>query len=125
MESYNQWLTELTAADMAALSGGVGDETTTVTTPPVSTTTTPSTSSTTQPVPPLTRTALNRWLFKFRTNTLNIPRTQERVTKALADAANGTASLSLSNNFFSQLADLRGNNRLGSRFYSAIGLPIP
>jgi hypothetical protein len=93
-----EWMSELTTSEMETVTGGVL----------------------------LRRLTLNRWLLKFRTNTLNLPATQARVTAdILGDATNRQASLDLASQYHKQLADLRGNRRLGDRFFQALGLPTP
>ena len=93
-----EWMSELTTSEMETMTGGVL----------------------------LRRLTLNRWLLKFRISTLNIPATQARVTTSiLGDAPNRQASLDLSSQYHKQLTDLRGNRRLGDRFFQALGLPTP
>lgn len=91
-------LAELTEGEMAAVSGGVV----------------------------LRRLTLNRWLLRFRTNTLNLAKVQARVTSdILGDSVNRQASLDLSSTYHRQLTELRGNRRLSDRFFQALGLPTP
>jgi hypothetical protein len=91
-------MAELTEGEMAAISGGVV----------------------------LRRLTLNRWLLKFRTNTLKLATVQARVTNdILGDSVNRQASLDLSSTYHRQLAELRGNRRLSDRFFQALGLPTP
>jgi len=93
----NEWMSELTTEEMEVVTGGVL----------------------------LRRLTLNRWLLKFRTSKLN-PTTPTRVTNdILGDATNRQTSLDLSSQYHKQLADLRGNRRLGDRFFQALGLPTP
>jgi len=97
-ETMPEWMAELSTDEMATIAGGVL----------------------------LRRLTLNRWLFKFRLGTLNLPNTQKRVTNdILGDATNRQASLDLSAQYHKQLTDLRGNRRLGDRFFKALGLPTP
>ncbi len=91
-------MAELTEGEMAAVSGGVV----------------------------LRRLTLNRWLLKFRTNTLNLATVQTRITTdILGDSVNRQASLDLSSTYHRQLAELRGNRRLSDRFFQALRLPTP
>lgn len=93
-----EWMSELTTSEMETVTGGVL----------------------------LRRLTLNRWLLKFRISTLDIPTTQARVTNdILGDATNRQASLDLATQYHKQLTDLRGNRRLGDRFFQALGLPTP
>lgn len=97
-ETMPEWMAELTIEDMATVTGGVL----------------------------LRRLTLNRWLLKFRLGTLNLTNAQKRVTNdILGDATNRQSSLDLSAQYFNQLTALRGNRRLGDRFFKALGLPTP